>query len=130
MGQLFDYFNPAKFFDTYQPFEDINQILKRDLQVVDNDSSGVVRTSTTLSVSLMRRYEKILTDYSDKVSSSNKKFHELSEAMSNEIMSGKFNSDLAEYIRDASERTVLTLDTLRKRGNSSTVIINWSPGTT
>jgi pimeloyl-ACP methyl ester carboxylesterase len=118
MGQLFDYLNPAKFFDTYQPFEDINQILKRDLQVVDNDSSGVVRTSTTLSVSLMRRYEKILSDYSDKVSSSNKKFHELSEAMSNEFISGKFNSDLAEYLRDASERAVLTLDTLRKRGDN------------
>ncbi len=87
-----------------------------------NDQVDQVRKRIDASVDSLRRMESISRIHADSIGAYRETGFDIANSMMDnqrQLMSADRNlaEDLVEYITDASQRAVMTMDILRKRGN-------------
>lgn len=117
MPQIFNYLNPTEAQKMYNPLNDFNHVLNRDVAAFDENLSGLIRTNTAASIGFMKRLDMLGNTYPQRISEISETFHQLSLRLSETLTTGTFSHQLSEYLCDVNERAVLTTDTLRKRGD-------------
>jgi len=117
MANVFDLFAPAQ-----QPVEsrhegDALKALRRSMQAIDEELGASSATHHILTTAATRHAQRIGTTHSQRSQDVLSKAQTLVEELRNAQADGTLLEAWNSYLRDAGERAVLSLDTLRKRGD-------------
>jgi pimeloyl-ACP methyl ester carboxylesterase len=117
MTSIFDFFDPSRFQHMPKPQKDAVETTRRTLQGMQAEIQSGAQTSGILSTSATRHGRRIVDTHTSRARTALEQGTQLGHALRKSATAGHLFSDWAAYLRDASERAVLTVDTLRKRGD-------------
>lgn len=117
MTSIFDFFDPSRFRHMPKPQKDAVETTRRTLQGMQAEVQSGAQTSGILSTSATRHGRRIVDTHTSRARTALEQGTQLGHALRKSATAGHLFSDWAAYLRDASERAVLTVDTLRKRGD-------------
>jgi pimeloyl-ACP methyl ester carboxylesterase len=117
MASLFDLFDPA-----HQPAVprlegDMLDMLQRSLRAMEAELGATSDTANILSTAAKRHGQRIVETHSKRATAATEQTKDLLEAMRSAQSQGQLAAAWREYLKDASDRAVLSMDTLRKRGD-------------
>jgi len=115
MANVFDLFDPAQKPRMPHPKTDMVTALLGALEKAEIGAGS--ETLDILNTSVSRQSARIKDTHSRRADETMKKAGSLIEVLGRAQSEGRMGKDLAEYLRDAAERMILTMDTLRKRGD-------------
>jgi len=117
MANVFDLFDPAQQPRMPRPEADMLTALRGAMQKAEAEIGAGSETLEILSTSASRQSARIKETHSRRAEETMQKAGGLMEVLRRAQSEGRIGNDLAEYLRDAGERMILTMDTLRKRGD-------------
>ena len=117
MANLFDLFDPAR--QPVIPGHDGDALgaLQRSMQTIESELGATTKTASILTTAATRHAQRMGSVHSERAHDTFGKAESLLQGLRNAQASGKLLNDWADYLRDSAERAVLSLDTLRKRGD-------------
>lgn len=117
MVNVFDLFDPAQQPGVPRPEADALDALRRNMDSAKAEIDAMAENVGLLTTAASKHSKRISETHSHRLH----KLVESTEALASELrrfqQGGSLASAWAEYQRDAAERAVLSLDTLRKRGD-------------
>ena len=117
MANIFDFFDPTRLHRVPRPEGDAAHLVNRQVRSVQ----GKVDKSSTIQHILLEaastHADRIQAEHGSRARQQVEQAQELIAGVTAHSAKGQLMQAWAEYLRDAMERGVLTLDTLRKRGD-------------
>lgn len=117
MASVFDLFDPVQQPPIPRPEGDALEAVRRSMAAMGEELGATTATADILTTAASRHAQRIGSAHSERVHGSLRKAEDL---LAN-LRSGQAEGDLfhawTAYLRDVAERTVLSLDALRKRGD-------------
>ncbi len=117
MSNIFDLFDPTRQPAVPRPETDALEAMRRQMHAMEAELGAGSATAKILSTAAARHAQRISDTHSRRAHDALGKSEKLMESLRQSQSSGALLDDWAAYLRDAAERAVLTLDTLRKRGD-------------
>ncbi len=117
MATVFDLFDPARQPAVPRPESDALVRLRDEMQSAETEIEAASATYDILSTAATRHSTRITEMHSRRAEEAVEKAKALMENLRAAQADGRIGPDWAEYLRDAWERMILTMDTLRKRGD-------------
>ena len=117
MANLYDYLDPTRAASALDPARDMTARMAEATQTAIGEARQSGEVGQILAEAMSRHLRRMMEDYGSRSAA-------LAEAMHSQIghlarpgTRERLAGDLRDYLRDASERTVLTFDALRQRGD-------------
>ncbi|MBN2630997.1 MAG: DUF3141 domain-containing protein [Rhodobacteraceae bacterium] len=117
MANVFDLFDPARQPSVPRPEGDALDALRRVMEAMETELAASASTSNILSTAAARHSKRIVDTHSERTRDMVEKTESLMESLRTVQATGGLAGAWAGYLRDAAERAILTMDTLRKRGD-------------
>lgn len=117
MSNIFDLFDLTQLPQVPRPQADALDATRRTLQSMESEMGASAATAHILSTAATRHTQRMADTHSRRAHAALEKAEQLVQALGQSQASGALLEQWASYLRDASERAVLTVDTLRKRGD-------------
>ena len=117
MANVFDLFDPAQQPKVPRPEGDILTALRQGMTTAEGEIEAGSATFNILTTSAQRQSARITETHSRRAEEALEQAQSLMEELRTAQAEGRLGADWTEYMRDAWERTILTADTLRKRGD-------------
>ncbi len=117
MANVFDLFDPAQQPRMPRPEADMLTALLGAMEKAEAEIGAGSETLEILSTAASRQSARIKDTHSRRAEETMEQAGSLIEVLRRAQSEGRIGNDLAEYLRDAGERMILTMDTLRKRGD-------------
>ena len=117
MSNIFDLFDLTRQADAPRPQRDALDTLRRNIQRMEKEWGASSATNDILSTAASRHAQRISSTHARRASDSLNQGERVMDALRESQAKGALWQDWSAYWRDASERALLTLDTLRKRGD-------------
>lgn len=117
MASLFELFDPKLQTGAPRLQGDLIELARQNAERLRTEVKAVSQTGEFLTTSVKIQGGRILKEHSERLRDSAKAAMSLAQDLGRAQLAGKFIEKATEYQRDASERAILTLDTLRKRGD-------------
>ena len=117
MSNVFDLIDLALRPVASRPESDALQALRRTADALEAELDAVSTTTDILTTAATLHSRRIHATHTDRAHHHGHGVREMLEGMQKAQASGKLMEAWATYLRDAAERAVLSLDTLRKRGD-------------
>ena len=117
MANIFDFFDPTRLHHVPRPEGDAAHFMSRQVRSVQGkvDKSSTIQQIVVEAAST--HANRMQAEHGTRTRQAVEQTQELIAGVTAESAKGKLMLAWAEYLRDALERGVLTLDTLRKRGD-------------
>lgn len=116
MANVYDLFKSASFAG-HRTAEDLLNSMQRPAKLAESEVIASSETFKVISKAASKNAQRHAHAHSERTGDSLEKAKALGRALEAAQSGGSLMKDWAEYVRDATERAVLTLDTLRKRGD-------------
>lgn len=117
MTSVFDLFDPTRQPAIPRPEGDLLDASRRGLQSTESELAALADTSNILATAVSKQGKRIVDTHSARSHDALANAETLLEAIRAKQGEGMLMTAWGEYLRDATERAVLTMDTLRKRGD-------------
>jgi len=117
MASIFDLFDPSRQNPVPRAEDDVLAALRKGLALTEAEIEAGAASSGILSTAAQRQSARISETHSRRAEEAVEQAKTLMEKLRTAQAEGRIGSDYAEYLRDAWERMILTMDTLRKRGD-------------
>jgi len=117
MASLFDLFDPTRAPEVPRLEADALEVLRRSLLDARSELSASSSIASILATASSRHAQRISDQHSSRAQDGITATQGLIDQLRARQADGSLVDAWTEYLRDASERAVLTLDTLRKRGD-------------
>jgi pimeloyl-ACP methyl ester carboxylesterase len=117
MASVFDLFDPARQPQLPRPEGDILAVMRQGMERAEGEIEAGSATFNILTAAAQRQSARMTETHSRRAEEALAKAQSLMEDLRTAQTEGRLGSDWAEYLRDTWERTILTADTLRKRGD-------------
>ncbi|NUB46191.1 DUF3141 domain-containing protein [Fertoebacter nigrum] len=117
MVNVFDMFDPARQPAVPRPEGDVLDVMRRTMETMERELTATAATSNILSTAAQRHTQRISDTHSARARDSVAKAEALMQALRDNQANGGLVQAWRDYVRDATERAVLSMDTLRKRGD-------------
>ncbi|MFP8777551.1 DUF3141 domain-containing protein [Hydrogenophaga sp. RWCD_12] len=117
MANVFDLFDIAQQPAVPRPEGDALEALRRAMRTFEGELGASSDTTDILTTAASRHAQRIGAVHSDRAHDTLGKAEALVEGLRNAQAGGALLNDWTSYLRDAAERAMLSLDTLRKRGD-------------
>ncbi|MBL8302494.1 MAG: DUF3141 domain-containing protein, partial [Ideonella sp.] len=117
MANIFDLFDLARQPVVPRHDGDAPGALKRSMRTIESELSASSDTTHILTTAASRHVQRISSVHSERAHDTYSKAEAMLERLRSAQASGKLLNDWVSYLRDSAERAVLSLDTLRKRGD-------------
>jgi len=117
MANVFDLFNPAGQTGVPRPEADMIAAMRKTMQQSESEIAAISGTLDILSTAASRQSSRIADGHSRRAEVALAQASALMDKLQEAQAEGRIGDDWAEYMRDAFERAILTVDTLRKRGD-------------
>lgn len=117
MASVFDLFDPAHPPQVPRPEADMLAALQKAMTTAGAEIDAGSSTFTILTTAAQRQSARITETHSARAEAALDQARRLMEDLRAAQAGGRLPADAAAYVRDAWERMILTMDTLRKRGD-------------
>jgi pimeloyl-ACP methyl ester carboxylesterase len=117
MANVFDLFDPARQPKVPRPEGDMLAALRTGMNTAEAEIEAGSATFNILTTAAQRQSARITETHSRRAEQTLEKAQILMDELRQAQTEGRLGKDYAEYLRDAWERMILTMDTLRKRGD-------------
>jgi pimeloyl-ACP methyl ester carboxylesterase len=117
MANVFDLFAVTRGINTPHPENDAFESVQRSLTTLDAELNAATATTTLLSTAASRHAQRIVESHADRTHHRTAHAASLAGALQQTQAAGRLVDVWFEYLRDASARAILSLDTLRRRGD-------------
>jgi len=117
MASLYDLFDPSQQPAVPRGQQDAIHALQHALERGRREIGDIAQTVDILNTSVARQSRRMFEAHVERAQSLLKDFGSLVDIVSDAQAQQRIGQDFVEYVRDAYQRAVLTLDTLRKRGD-------------
>jgi len=117
MVNVFDMFDPARQPAVPRPEGDLLDAARRAMEAAEQELTASSATASILSTAAQRHSQRITDTHTARSRDTVAKTEQLMDALRTQQSAGTLAKAWSEYLRDAGERVVLTMDTLRKRGD-------------
>ncbi|MEH7829342.1 DUF3141 domain-containing protein [Gemmobacter denitrificans] len=117
MANVFDLFDPARQPQVPRPETDLLAVARRAMTVAEEEIDAGSATFNILITAAQRHAARISESQSARAEAALDQARRLMDDLRQSQAEGRLQADQAEYLRDAWDRMILTLDTLRKRGD-------------
>jgi len=117
MNSIFDLFDLSRLQKGSGPGQDAMDATHRTTEMMESEVEAASSNAKILSASASRQSQRIVDTHSRRAKELMEDTSALGQSLRESQAQGVIMQDLAEYLRDAAERAVLTVDTLRKRGD-------------
>ena len=117
MASIFDLFNPTAQNPVPRAEDDLLAAMRKGMALTEAEIEAGAASSNILSTAAQRQSARITETHSRRAEAAVEQAKALMEGLRSAQSEGRISSDYAEYLRDAWERMILTVDTLRKRGD-------------
>ena len=117
MANLFDLLDPALQPELPRPAGDLLDALNAAMTSTGAEIDAGAATAEILVTAAQRQSSRIAATHSARAEDALGQAKRLMQALREAQAEGRLPSDYLAYLRDAGERMILTLDTLRKRGD-------------
>ena len=117
MANLYDLLDPARAARAFDPGNDLGLRLTKTMQAMTSEADSGSETARILSASASRNTERMLKEHSERMATLSDAMKTHAARLAEPETRRNMGEALAEYLRDAGERFVLTADVLRRRGD-------------
>lgn len=117
MTNVFDLFDPSRQPQVPSPEGDILAAVKQAMTTAGAEIDAGSTTYNILTTAAQRHSARITETHSARAEATLEQARVLMEDLRTAQAEGRLGADYAEYLRDAWQRMILTMDTLRKRGD-------------
>ncbi len=117
MASIFDLFDPSRQNPVPRAEDDALAALRNGLALAESEIEAGAASAGILSTAAQRQSARITETHSRRAEEAVEQARNLMDKLRSAQAEGRIGSDYAEYMRDAWERMILTMDTLRKRGD-------------
>lgn len=117
MANVFDLFDVARQPAVPRPEGDALEAIRRSMRAAEDELGATSATADILTTAAARHSQRIGAVHSERAHDALHKSEELLQNLRNGQTRGDLFVAWTDYLRDAAERAVLSLDTLRKRGD-------------
>ncbi len=117
MANIFDLFDPSRQPQVPRAQADLDAAIRNGMTLAEAEIAAGKATVDILTTAAQRQTARITEDHSRRAEEAVEQAKTLMEDLRSAQAEGRIGSDYAEYMRDAWERMILTMDTLRKRGD-------------
>ncbi|MCV6584069.1 MAG: DUF3141 domain-containing protein [Marinibacterium sp.] len=116
MASIYDFLTP-KAEGAARPLSEALAALESASMRADSDAGDMAATGRILSAAWDRQTSRMVEEHGARARDAGDAVKDLGRAFGDEMRAGTLDQSWRAYLRDAQERTVLTLDTLRRRGD-------------
>lgn len=117
MANVFDLFDPFRQSQVLRSKGDLFSAMQKTMTATDGEIDAGSAILTVLTTAASRQSERIADGHSRRAEAAVEAARSLMDTLRAAQAEGRLHTDYAEYLRDAWERMILTMDTLRKRGD-------------
>lgn len=117
MANVFDLFDPAHQPGIPRPESDALNVLSRGMGAAESEIAATSDTWNILSAAASRHSRRMVQGHSARAEAAVDEARRLIDALRSSQANQALATDAAAYARDAWERMILSMDTLRKRGD-------------
>jgi pimeloyl-ACP methyl ester carboxylesterase len=117
MASIFDLFDPSRQSPVPRAEDDVLAAMRKGMALTEAEIEAGSASAAILSTAAQRQSARITETHSRRAEDAVEQAKALMENLRTAQAEGRVGSDYAEYLRDAWERMILTMDTLRKRGD-------------
>ncbi len=117
MANLYDLTDPARAARAFSTGDDLGVRLTEVMQALSSEADSGSETARILQASAARNTQRMRDDHSARMSTLSDALQTQMAKMAAPEARANMGQAFAEYLRDASERFVLTADVLRQRGD-------------
>ena len=117
MINFMDYLNPARAGVAWPLKSDLNQAMQSHLQSLHAEMNTVNATGQIMATSATVHVNKLCDSHSERLDQNLSHAHQWVNAVQQAQQHNQLLAQWTEYMRDASERAILAMDILRKRGD-------------
>ncbi len=117
MANVFDLFDPAHQPQVPRPESDMLAAMRQAMTRAGAEIDAGSATAEILTTAAQRQSARITETHSARAEAALDQAKRLMEDLRTTQAEGRLGADYAEYLRDAWQRMILTMDTLRKRGD-------------
>jgi pimeloyl-ACP methyl ester carboxylesterase/tellurite resistance protein len=117
MANIFDLFDPSRQPQVSRAQADLDAAMRNGMTMAEAEIAAGKATLDILTTAAQRQSARITETHSRRAEEAVEQAKTLMEDLRTAQAEGRIGADYAEYLRDAWERMILTMDTLRKRGD-------------
>jgi pimeloyl-ACP methyl ester carboxylesterase len=117
MASIFDLFDPSRQSPVPRAEDDMLAAMRRGMALSESEIEAGSESYNILSTAAQRQSARITKTHSRRAEEAAEQARTLIEDLRRAQSEGRIGADYAGYLRDAWERMILTMDTLRKRGD-------------
>lgn len=117
MANLYDYLDPARMHSAADPMRDMAARMAEAMQTAMGEAGQSGEVGKMLAAATSRHVQRMMDDHGDRGDALAQSLRDQMESMTAPEMRGRLTTAWTDYLRDAGERMVLTLDALRQRGD-------------
>jgi len=117
MANLYDYLDPARAQAAADPMRDMAARMAEAMQAAMGETGQSGEVGKMLAASASRHIQRMMDDHGARGAAQAEGVRDLTEQMSAPEMRERLSTAWTDYLRDAGERMVLTMDVLRRRGD-------------
>jgi hypothetical protein len=117
MANLYDYLDPARAQAAADPMRDMAARMAEAMQAAMGEAGHSGEVGKTLAAAASRHLQRMMDDHGARSAAQAEGLRDQMERMTAPEMREHLSAAWTDYLRDAGERMVLTLDVLRQRGD-------------
>jgi pimeloyl-ACP methyl ester carboxylesterase/tellurite resistance protein len=117
MANLYDYFDPARAQGAADPMRDIAARMAESMQAAIGEAGNSGEVGKMLAAAVSRHLQRMMDDHGARSATLAGGLRDQIEQMTAPEMRERLATAWRDYLRDAGERMVLTMDALRQRGD-------------
>jgi len=117
MATMYDYLDPARARTEVDPMRDMATRMAEAMQAAIGEAGESGGVGKMLAAATSRHLQRMMDDHGRRSAALAESLRDEMDRMSAPEMRARLSAAWAEYLRDAGERTVLTMDALRRRGD-------------